>query len=167
MNCIVCNQPIPKNRISIVHRKVRYCSKECIKRNYYIKDNRNKSSYFNSQTRNNWFSTTTGKGYIWEQFTTTLLGGEWQSFGAPFDILWKGKKVDVKTCNVYSANRENQRGWFAFHKNSPEKRLDYLFCIGMVQNIPYKMWLIPYDVVGNHFCIGFYKSKLDKYLFKA
>lgn len=139
-----------------------------------------KSSFHDPETHGDWYKTETGKGYAYEQLVANMLKGQWQGFSAPFDILWGKKKIDVKTCNLYKRKRKQgkevdpskQAGWFSFHKfdgKSKGKDIDYLFCIGLLDGIPWKMWLIPYqDILSQNFTITSNASKrYDKYLYPS
>lgn len=169
MLCRFCNNPIPASRFSKYltpnHPKYpKYCSTKCTKRSSYIRKTKAKSSYW--RNKKSWDATETGKGYYWEKFVARKLGGEWQGFCAPYDVSWKGKKVDVKSANIYIGPDGN--GWFTFHKNQTSKKsLDFLLCLGLKDNRLFRAWIIPYDRAIPHFSIGEgkAKSKYDKYLF--
>lgn len=171
--CLFCKKEIPPERYTKWHHKIKYCSPICGKRYIYLKNTKHKTSFF--KNKNEWLLTNMGKGYYWEVFANNILKGELQKFGSSFDILWKGKKVDVKSSSLYKRKykrgkpvKGEQTGWFTFHKYSRKKKdgIDYLFCIGVIENKPYKMWLIPFDKVNKVFCITPNPSKkYDKYLF--
>jgi hypothetical protein len=88
-----------------------------------------------------------------------------------FDIIWDGKKIDVKSCNLYKrknkrgkpVNINNQFGWWSFNKCSGTA--DYYFCICNINDVPKKIYMIPKEKYKNGITIS-RSSNLDNYLFK-
>jgi len=159
--CLLCNGLRSPNR-------KRYCSTICIKRAWYLRQNPNRKSYFVGNPE--FWNTETGKGFKWEQYSAKFLGAnhlEFNNSGA--DLDWKGKLVDVKSCNLYKRKSKrgkavsgDQSGWWVFNRNK-QKLIDYFFCIALKDNKPVKHFLIPSKhfaskgiVVGQH-------SKYDKF----
>lgn len=159
MICLVCRKTRPSNR-------PKYCSNKCVKRAWRLKNNIG-VSFFHPNNRAAWYKTQTGIAYKWELYAEKILGGKWQGFCAPYDVIWKDKKIDVKVCELYF-KKPYKSGQWVFNKHSRgvrrDKKLDYLFCIGLVNGKPKKIWLIPYDSVKTGITIG-QKSKYDRYLF--
>lgn len=172
--CAFCNKIIKRKSLNnpSVSWKVIYCSDICNKRAYYVRNlgPEQRSNFINSK---DWEDTETGRGTVWEKFVAKLLKAEWQGFNKSYDLLWNGKKIDVKVGSLYKrkfkagkpVDISKQSGWFVFDKHG-EKKIDYLFCIGLINEAPHKMWLIPYNKVGKSFTITPNKSKkFDKYIF--
>jgi len=164
--CLNCVENVPKGQ-----RK--YCTTRCRQIFNYIKSRQPNTSFHRKTSE--WNRTRVGQGYKWEMFVARRFGVERQGFKAPFDILWNGKKIDVKSASLYKRKNKHGRpiasspvGWFCFHKyckNNNQKIIDFLFCIGIINNKPYKMWLIPYNDVGKVFTITPNPSpRFDKYL---
>ena len=172
--CNFCGKPIPKNRIDKSHIpgiNLFYCSNLCNKRAYYVRNLKsNQVSRFTDKKK--WFKTETGKGWLWEKFVARLIGAKHQPFGNSFDLLYKNNKVDVKTANLYFRKEKNgkpiknpQIGWWRFDRGTGQKNIDYFFCIGLIKNIPQKMFFIPNKNFGKRgVTISPKASKYDKYL---
>ena len=87
----------------------------------------------------------------------------------PYDIKWRGKKIDVKSCNLYKRKNKRgkpvakkQSGWWVFNKN--KNYADKYFCICMAENIPIRYYLIPAKNFNRGITIGQKSIKFDKYL---
>lgn len=86
----------------------------------------------------------------------------------PFDIEWKGNRIDVKSCELYK--RKSRRGktdakcgsWWVFNKNKNDA--DYYFCICLVEGEPKKYYMIPLCDFNKGITIGHVSKKFDKYL---
>ena len=171
--CIFCPKIIPIERIDKFHKKVRYCSTECIKRASYVRTHKFKSSSYIPSSESEWVNTGTGKGRIWEIFVANLTKGELQPYGSHFDILIDGKRIDVKSCNLYKRknkrgkaikNPEKQIGWWVFNRNSGEIEVDSFICIGLIDNKPIKIYKIPSRQFRNGIVISPRKSKFDEFI---
>lgn len=86
----------------------------------------------------------------------------------PYDIEWKGERIDVKSCNLYKRKMKrgkpikNCGGWWTFNKN--KGTADRYFCICMENNKPKRFYLIPKKDFNNGIAIGKISNKFDKYL---
>jgi len=88
----------------------------------------------------------------------------------PYDINWNGKKVDVKSCNLYKRKfkrgkpvKGDQMGCWIFNKNKGYS--DLYFCICMIKDIPIRYYLIPKKDFNNGITMGYNSIKFKKYLF--
>jgi len=82
-----------------------------------------------------------------------------------YDIEYKGKKIDVKSCNLYKRIKKGVRvdyGWWVFNKN--KGYADEYFCICMINNVPVRYYLIPKDSFNKGITIGNVSKKFNKYL---
>lgn len=174
MTCVFCTHRIPRTRIGPRHPYPRYCSQKCIKQAYYLRKNPEIKSHL--KDRRVWRYTETGKGRKWEEFVCNLLGGVIQAYGHPFDIDWNGKTVDVKSANLYKRTnkkgvpvvRKNQSGWFRFDRGEVFKEIDYFFCIGLIEGVPNKMFLIPGNRFGKRgITVSPNKSKYDEFIYPS
>ena len=146
-----------------------YCSKNCVKRAWYFKKYPNTKSYFAKNP--NFWKTETGKGFRWEKYSAKLLGAKhlkFNRYGA--DLDWNGKKVDVKSCNLYKRKIErgklikgNRLGWWVFNRNK-EKDMDFFLCICLEENKPIKILLIPNNDFPKRGAVIGWKSKYDKFI---
>lgn len=121
----------------------RYCSKACIKRGWYIRNQKRKVHTILEGPN---LQSCTGKGLYWEVHAQKLLGGRvmaLESMNQPHDIILDdGTLIDVKSSNIH---RRKNSEWWAFHggNNSP----DYYFCIGLREDTPERYFLIPCAVM--------------------
>lgn len=88
---------------------------------------------------------------------------------APYDILWNGKRIDVKTSIIRRQQYfpESDSRIFKFYtKKKSEKHCDYFLCIGLDENLkPIRTYMIPYDEApGNTMSFSATNSKYDKFL---
>lgn len=174
--CDFCSKQIPKERIHSVKTtggRVKYCSNRCNKLSWAKKHNQIKNSFENGN-RSEWLISETGKGYYWEHWVARKLDGQWQGFNKPFDISCSLGKIDVKVCELYKRpnkrgkvvkNRSGQRGWWVFNKNTGNIA-DSMYCIGLVNGVPFREWLIPKSIFSNSVTISPNSKRLDKYLVK-
>ena len=113
----------------------------------------------------------TWKGRKYEMLALKTLKGSVDmnrdGMNKPYDILWKGKTVDVKSSNIYRRKfkrgepvKKEQAGWWRF--GSGKHKADLYFCVCLVENIPERIYLIPKEVFGNNKVIG-NKTKYEKY----
>lgn len=174
MTCVFCKTEIPKERVGRNHPHPRYCSRKCIKTAFYIRNNPKILSKYTNPIK--WIKTEIGRGRKWEEFVSNLLGGTIQPFGHPFDIEWKGLRIDVKSASLYKRKRKrgkevnstNQAGWFRFDRGELVKDVDYFFCIGIIEGIPSKMYFIPGKDFGKRgITISPIKSKYDKFIYRS
>jgi len=105
----------------------------------------------------NYLETTTGKGRFWENFACKILGGKItrpnHNLNNSFDFLWNGKKIDVKSSNLYYRHfRKNKKpvnplrqvGVWRFDRGEIFKKdIDYFFCICLRNNKAEKWYLFP------------------------
>lgn len=88
----------------------------------------------------------------------------------PFDLLWNGKKIDVKSCNLFKRKRKRGKkvkecsGWWVFNTRND---VDYYLCACMIENMPERYYLIPANATQSGISIGYYKSKFNKYLMRV
>ena len=86
----------------------------------------------------------------------------------PYDITWKGLKIDVKSCNLYKRKLKRGKsvkkssGWWVFNKN--KGYADKYFCICMIENIPVRYYLIPKENFNKGITIGQRSVKFNKFL---
>lgn len=177
MKCIVCFNPIPPKRFDESHPNVRYCSSVCIKRAYYLKKHAG-VSILRDRDKIAWLTTETGKGYKWERYVADGLGATLNNtvkdgFGKHADLTWGDKLVEVKSANLYKrtnkrgveVNKNTQTGWWRFDRGSMQNP-DYFFCVGLINDIPIKMYLIPDNEFGKRgITLSPVKSKYDKFLY--
>ena len=116
----------------------------------------------------------TWKGYRAEILALELLPGaehmNREIMNQPFDILWRGICVDVKSCELYQRKNKRgkkvvseQSGCWVFNKNKGSA--DKYLCICMLRGVPFVAYLIPAKEFGNGTTIG-WKSKFSKYTIK-
>lgn len=126
----------------------------------------------NNRTGKSLSRSTTWKGRRGESLALRILNGaeDMNSNGLnkPYDIEWKGIKIDVKTCNLYKRKLKRGKsvkkcsGWWVFNKN--KGYADKYFCICMVDNIPIRYYLIPRKQFNRGITIGQKSIKFNKYL---
>lgn len=113
------------------------------------------------------------KGRKGELFALTILEDSVdlnkEKMNRPFDILWRGKTVDVKTLNICKRKkirgkeikREPSGHWTVIKgKNSA----DFYLCVCLENEKPKKIYLIPGTAFKKAITIG-NKSKYDKFLY--
>jgi len=102
---------------------------------------------------------TCSKGRKWELFALSLLKGSLdnnkESFSNPYDILWNNLRIDVKSREI------KQDGSWSFNRLKT-CTADYFLCICLVNNVIFKILLIPKYKYKNGISIG-KKSKFDTY----
>jgi hypothetical protein len=117
-------------------------------------------------TKDSLINSATWKGRRAELHTMNVLGNctdnNESGMNKSFDLFWEGKRVDVKSCNLYARPGKKKGKWWVFNKNKGEA--DYYFCIGLVDDKPVKYWMIPAPAFGKSTTIGFIKSKYEKYV---
>lgn len=163
--CLFCNKTIDPNR-------KKYCSTQCIKRAWYLKNNPNVRMYRANNPK--FWETETGIGLKWEQFAAKLLKAKLLLFNMKgADLDWNGKMVDVKVCNLYKRKfkrgkpvKSNQAGVWVFNRNK-EKLVDFFFCIALLKNKPHKLLLIPGDEFPKKGLVIGHKSTYDKFSWKV
>jgi len=166
MKCLFCNNLIPKYRI---HKNwTKYCSVICNKRSWYLKHNPNVKSYFANNPA--FWKTETGIGFKWEKFGAKLLSAKHLGFGHKADLDWNGKLVDVKCSNLYYRKlkrgkliKSKQQGWWVFNRNK-DKPIDFFLCIALLNNKPYKVFLIPNNQFPKIGATIGWKSRYNKFL---
>mgnify|MGYP001567821569 FL=1 len=157
MKCLMCK----KNQA----RKL-YCSPQCIKRAWYLR-NSNSKSYFKNNP--DFWKTETGKGFYWEKYVAKKLGARHIEFNNGPDLDWNGKRVDVKVCNLWQRNFKrgkpvkNQAGVWVFNRNK-KKPMDYFYCICLTGKKIVKELLIPESIFGSIGISVGHKSNYDKFL---
>jgi hypothetical protein len=108
---------------------------------------------------------TTEKGEIAENLAVKILTGsslnqnKYNKLGY-YDIIWNEKKIEVKMSSTYP--------YWVFHADKVRKDIDYYLLIGYKNNIPYKLFLIPYKEVHTNYSIklsaeGSKRGKQSKY----
>ena len=164
MKCLFCNKLIPKKRL---YKQTKYCSVKCNKRAWYIRHNPNTKSYFANNP--DFWKTETGIGFKWEIYASKKLGAKHLKFGRGADLDWNGKLIDVKASNLYKRKfkrskpvKSEQKGYWIFNRNKI-KPIDYFFCICLLKNKPYKIYLIPANKFPKVGLVLGHKSKYDKY----
>lgn len=166
--CRFCGNTIPEERAK--YPNTVFCSVKCNQRSWSIRTKQAK--YCHEISPSEWSKTCTGKGFLWEKFVANLIKGEWQGFGASVDIVCKGEKIDVKSCELYKRKKKNgkdipnfdkQTGWWVFNRNI-NKDCDSFVCIGLVKGVPQKIFKIPDSVFKKGLVISPNKSKYDQYL---
>jgi hypothetical protein len=165
--CIFCNKQIPKDRVNNSNKKVIYCSKECIKKAWYVKNKTNKCSYY--LDKKEWSKSETGKGWKWEMFIAKLIKAKKMPFGYQYDLLCGKDKIDVKSANLYKRIRNPKwkpAYWWRFDRGEFIKDIDFFFCVCLIDNVPKKIYKIPNNNFGKRgITIGKTTSIYDKYLF--
>lgn len=116
-----------------------YCSAECIKKAYYVRNLGDKKSIYKNYDE--FLKTQTGIGYKWEKEGAKILNAKHLEFNQSNpDLDWNGKKVDVKACEAYTA--PNKSFQWVFNRNK-QKPIDYFMCFCLKNNKPVKILLIP------------------------
>lgn len=171
--CIFCGNPIPFNRGNKGKEKPKYCSPKCIKAAYYVRNLKSgQVTRYRPTDKKKWSMTETGKGRKWEIFIANLFNAQLQPFGNHFDLLWKKKKLDVKSANYYFRKRKRgkpvkskQAGCWRFDRRRGQGDIDYFICIGLHNNTPQKIFVIPNQQFGKRgITISPIKSEYDKFL---
>ena len=126
----------------------KYCSKYCTKKSWYLRKNPNAKSFL--KTKEEFFNTETGVGHRWEEYVAEKLGAthlKFNKFGC--DLNWNGKKVDVKSCNLYKRKfkrgepvLKEQKGCWVFNRNKL-KKVDFFICVCLIENKLFKTYKIP------------------------
>ena len=141
-----CGKPIPKDR-----RK--WCSRRCIK-TWWYRDR-------NGLTLDSMSETHTYKGRRAELLALKLLPGSkdlnYPLFCAPHDIEWKGKKINVKSCEQFNG------GWVF---NGSVSKPDFYFCLCLIGGKLARAFMIPSERLGNGITIGQKTKKFAEFLFK-
>jgi hypothetical protein len=159
-----------KNKEKILNRNKKWVesNKEKVRikmRKWYLK-NREK-------TAQEMFNSKTSKGYRMEKLACRILKGAVNlndtGFNKPYDLDWKGRKIDVKSKEVVFRKfkrgkpvKKSQSGFWSFKRTN--YNCDYFFCICLENGNPIKFYLFPSKAFGKGVCIG-RKSKYDNYLF--
>jgi len=167
MKCQLCNNDVPINRAK--HSRVKYCSEICNKRSWYYRNVK-----VNNPVRGGFKQpvSESQKGYYWEEWATKLLQGavnvNQDVLNQSYDLLYKGDKIDVKSCNLYKRKLKrgkpaNSKGWWVFNRNK-RSEIDYFLCICLIEDKPFKTYMIPSLVFPEKGCVIGWKSKYDKYL---
>lgn len=145
----------------------KYCSSICIKRNWYKL--RHPDSYFNHSKK--FWKTETGLAFKWEKYSAKLLKAKHLEFTQGADLNWKGKLIDVKVANLWRRKfkkgkpvKSKQMGVWVFNRNK-KKLLDFFFCIALLKNKPFKIFLIPEKEFPKSGIVIGWKSKYDKFLY--
>jgi len=166
MKCFFCSDEIPKTRIKYNSKygsNLKYCSTLCCKRAWYLKNDTPKhfSVFFGLPQ----------KGIAWEEWFMKKYGGERpsKSLNTPYDFILNNERIDLKVSNLYHRKMKRGKpvkkniGWWCFHRNSDD--LDYVICIGLINDKPIKMFKIPNnEFPKSGITITPKKSKYDKYI---
>lgn len=145
----------------------KYCSKKCVKRAWYLRNNPKRKSY---EKGGDFWNTETGIGFKWEKFIADKIGAEHLPFNNGGCDLRHGKeKIDVKACNLWKRNKKRgvpvkkeQAGVWVFNRNKM-KKCNRFICICLIDNEVHKILDIPgVDFPKSGAVIG-HKSKYDKY----
>jgi len=138
-----CGNSVPPNR-------TKWCRKKCAQHFWYITQRKTPASR-NSATH---------KGRRMELVGIKLLPGSQDmntdSRRHSFDILWRGKKIDVKSCEKY-------RNWWVFNKGKTQA--DFYFCFCLVNKKPIKILMIPAASFGKGISVGMKSQKFDRFIF--
>ena len=127
----------------------------------------------NGVTEESYRRSATYKGLAGEWLALELLYGSKHMNGEvmnrEFDILWNGKRVDVKTCELYKRKLKRGKpakssGWWVFNKNKASS--DLYFCICLLDGKPLRAYMIPAKEFGGGITIG-WNTRHDKYLFRT
>lgn len=81
------------------------------------------------------------------------------------DILWGNEKVEVKSSNFNYGEKKRKHPRWKFMAKKGLEDADFFFCIGLLNNVPIRHYLIPRALYGRHgvkIC-PFNKSKWDNY----
>lgn len=148
----------------------KYCSVECVKRGWYIRNLSDDVDSIFSDSDGFW-DTETGFGYMWEKYAADVMGAEHLEFnGRGADLKWGNELVDVKACSLNKRKFKrgkpvvnDQKGAWVFNRGKL-KNIDWFFCLALVDNRIEKRFLIP----GSVFPLGGitlgWVSKYDEYL---
>ncbi|MFA6006928.1 MAG: hypothetical protein WC764_04375 [Candidatus Paceibacterota bacterium] len=115
---------------------------------------------------------TTWLGRKWEKWLASKLNAvdvNADGMGKPYDLLWDGKRIDVKAHNLYRRKKKRGRpvgkvgGWWAFSRGIGE--CDYYFCLCLINGILEKAFLIPSSKLPKSgTTIGWKSKKYAEYL---
>lgn len=138
MKCLHCNEGIARKK---------YCSKKCVQQAWYL---RTTPSHAFGNNDSLFWTSETGKGFKWELEGAELLTATHLPFnGEAADLDWNGKRVDVKSCELYQRKKKRgkpvkreQGGVWVFHRHKP-KPMDFFLCFCLVSGKPTKILLIP------------------------
>ena len=168
--CEFCKKEFTPTIHPINHRKSRYCSKMCIKSAWYIKRTNAKTTIYKSHSKDDFMKSTSGKGFFWQEFLAKQLGAK-NINSCQCDVIYNGLKIDVKSANLYYRKFakgkkikkiSNQKGWWVFNRNNP-KSIDFFFLVCLIDNEPYKFYLIPEKEFPQKGAVIGWKSKYDKF----
>lgn len=139
--CSFCGKDVPVGRKTL-------CSRICSKRKYKMK--RCKTSRFKDVE--GYERTETGISVKWEQWFVEKFGGKWMNeeiMGAPYDVEWNNKKIDVKASTYFIRPFKRGKVWngggtWTFQPNPTLKpEIDHYACICIKEGVPVKCLLIP------------------------
>ncbi len=145
--CKFCNKVVPLNRRGRNGKPPKYCSKQCVKKAFYVKEfGDSKLSIYNGGGKE-FDMTATGKGMKWEIWFCDTFGAKWMnadSMNKPYDAKWKGKNIDVKSSEWFTKGRSN---FWNFKPNSFIKpEIDFFACVCLLSDIPQKVLLVPSSI---------------------
>ena len=158
IKCLLCNKETERPK---------YCSKQCVKKSWYLRNNPDVASYAIGNP--DFWKTETGIGFKWEKWASKLLGAKHLTFNnSGGDLDWNGKIVDVKSSNIYKRLRKRgkpvvseQKGVWSFARGKM-KKIDYFLCICLIRNKPHKVLLIPGKSFSKTGIVVGWKSKYDR-----
>ena len=145
-----------------------YCSKQCIKQAWYLRNTKSKSMLKGDKE---FWDSETGIGYKWEKWIAEKIGAEHMQFNSSGCDLRLGKTlIDVKACNRWRRKlkrgvpvKTQQNGVWVFNRNKI-KPCDWFYCICLVDGKPVKVLKIPAEEFGKSGITIGEKSKYDKYI---
>jgi len=128
----------------------------------FYKKNRDTKSYFVRRRRDDTNLSSCALGLSFEKKAMELLKGAIhenaeQESKKPWDIVWNGKKIDVKVRNKH----KQQKGWGAVVKNQSEVDYYLVFCL-LSEKID-RIYLIPSGLVGRTLRISQVSDRYEKY----
>lgn len=160
-NCKQCALPTDRPK---------FCSVKCCKQFWYL--SHSDSVHYNIS--DDFWKTKTGIGLRWEKFAAELLGATHNLFaGSDADLVWKGLLVDVKASNLYrrkeksgKAVKNEQSGWWVFNRNK-EKPIDFFLCVALIEDKPFRVFLIPSEFFPKKGAVIGWKSKYNKFIYQT
>ena len=155
-NCITCGKAHNRKKGNSMTLPAKHCSVECVKRNWYLKNNPNARSFFRDDA--GFWESETGIGYKWEIYVADKIGGTHMPFnkdGIDVSVSWGN--LDVKVCEKYGPQ-------WVFNKNKSKPVIDFYYCICLENGKVAKELLIPTDqFLGKGITVGTVSAKYDKF----
>lgn len=161
-----------KNRIRIMRQTTEWAKKNPEKRREISRKHARKK---NGTTDESYLKSATHKGWLMEKkalkFFPNAKHMNEEGMNRPYDIEWKGLRIDVKSSNINKRKKKRgkpvkneQAGYWSFTKG--KNNADYYLCFCLVGQKVSKIYFISSEHFGKGICVGQISKKYDKYLFQ-